>query len=85
MDGFGLIKNRIEAKKKLDEAGEIDYGGYRPAKLMMDGSLSTLDRFIADRMGGKRDGLTIVWTICGNKYTFDPYTGAVTSAHNGEK
>jgi len=75
MDGFEIVRNRIEANKMVEDIDEEDFGGYNPAPLIINENLETLDRFIHRRMGGKREGLTIKWTIGDRAWVFDPWTG----------
>jgi len=77
MDAFDLLSARMETEKGLEEIDPEDFGGYIPAPLTMSPSIVSLDRFIERSMGGSRDGLTITWSIHGDTWVFDPYTGAL--------
>ena len=82
MEAFEKLKTKQEARKQIDEVKNDDpeiYGGFEPAPLLINDASYTLDTFIRKRMGGEREGLTIVWYVQGVKWVFDPWNGRLTS------
>jgi hypothetical protein len=77
IDGFEIVRTRIETESKINEIDPDKFGGYVPAPFKINASVVTLDRFIERSMGGQRDGLTIRWTIGDTTWAFDPWTGAL--------
>jgi len=80
IDGFEILRVRMETEAKLTEVDPDDFGGYVPAPLIMNPSIAMLDKFIERSMGGRRDGLTIKWIIGNETFVFDPWTGELKNA-----
>ena len=79
LEGFEKIRQRMEANKKLESVSEGDFGGFKPAPLVINQDFYSLDNFIRKRMGGERDGLLIKWQFQGKVWTYHPWTGSLTS------
>ncbi len=73
MEGFDIIRARLEAKEKYGE-------GMVPV-FNTEGRM-WLDDLIARRLGGVRDGLRVKWDIGQVSYFFDPYDGRLTKKTN---
>lgn len=77
LDGFEMIKNHQNYHKAslATQSSLEDYGGFPPA-VVPDPSkhLTWLDTFIDRNMGGKREGLYIVWSVPEGKFRLDPWT-----------
>lgn len=77
LDGFEMVKNHqshyrasIASQNMYDE-----YGGYLPAPVPDPNEhLMWIDRFIKNNLGGKREGLTIIWELPEGKFQLDPWT-----------
>lgn len=75
IEGFDIIKARIEASKRIAESDTeikiqpINIGGHM-----------WLDDLIRRRLGGKRDGLRVRWDLKEGTYFFDPYECMLTKA-----
>lgn len=69
-EGFEMLRKRHEVLGKVDTRDGL--------------SLSTIDNhtwlddLIERRLGGKRDGLSIVWVLDNSEYRYDPFTGKLT-------
>ncbi len=74
LEGFDVIKARIEAKAK--------YGEGPVPVFNIDGKM-WVDDLIKRRLGGVRDGIRVKWDIGQISYFFDPYTGKLTKKTNG--
>ncbi len=75
LDSLELIKARIDSKEHIKKVDEKDFGGYKPAPLIINESIPGLDVFIRDRMGGRREGTSIFWIIDEVKWVFNPWNG----------
>jgi len=78
LDGFSMIKNHREyySASISAELNPDDYGGYLPAKPSNpEDHVTWLDIFIEQRLGGKRDGLSIVWDLPEGQFKLDPWSG----------
>lgn len=73
IEGFNIVKTRIEIMEKCKEKAEGS--GIQP--IQIDGHM-WLDDLITRRLGGKRDGLRIRWDLQEGSYFFDPFTGKLT-------
>lgn len=77
LDGFEMVKRRLQLDIEL-KARRVDeelYGGFLPPKApSAAGNITWLDSFIERRLGGKRDGLTIIWELSEGKYRMDPWS-----------
>lgn len=77
LDGFEMIKNHLEYHNaSLASRSKIeDFGGFPPALAPNPNDHMTwLDTFIDRNMGGRREGLTIVWTLPEGKFRLDPWS-----------
>lgn len=74
LDGFEQVKQQEKMLDDLHEA--LDDDEYAPAlpRVDVDEVPMRVDKIIKYRLGGKREGLTVVWEIGGQKVVFDPYT-----------
>jgi len=75
LDSFNLIKTRIDSKEHIKNVDEDAFGGYKPAPLVVNDSIPGLDIFIRDKMGGRREGTSIVWMVDDVKWVFNPWNG----------
>jgi hypothetical protein len=82
MDGFEILRARVEAEKSLEEINKEEFGGYIPAPLSMKTPIVSLEHFIQRSMGGERDGLQIKWVLNGVTWVFDPWTGNLNAQGN---
>jgi hypothetical protein len=81
MEGFNLIKARMEMLHKAnelaetsDEDDELLPERIRWSLLDIDKQYFSIDSFIKNRLGGRRKGLRIRWEVSEGVYEFDPYT-----------
>jgi len=63
LDGFNIVKNRVEFNSKID------------SKLDVDKMRFWVDTMVDERLGGRREGLLIVWSVDNKKITFNPWSG----------
>ncbi len=75
LEGFGIVKARLDATQKATESG----AKLRIKPFNIEGHM-WLDDLIVRRFGGKRDGLRIRWDLEDGTYFFDPYSCKVTKA-----
>jgi hypothetical protein len=77
LEGFEMIRNHqkcYEAQLTAHESPE-DFGGYMPARVPdPENQITWLDGFIIRRLGGKREGLLVVWDLVEGRYQMDPWT-----------
>jgi hypothetical protein len=77
LEGFEIIKNQ-NAYFEMSAAtleNDDDYGGYPPAIAHNPDIYDTwVDRFIRNNLGGKREGLFIVWNLPSGKWKLDPWS-----------
>lgn len=74
LEGFEMLKRRQETLSSL-QTNEDYYDGFVPAPLADPNEHVTwVDRFIINRLGGRREGLYIVWEIPEGKYRLDPWS-----------
>ena len=77
LDGFEMLK---QSQKRYEESlatqnMEEEYGGFLPAVVPNPTEHHTwVDTFIDRNMGGKREGLYIVWNLPEGKFRMDPWT-----------
>lgn len=77
LDGFEMVKNHTDYyNASLAGQTELEeYGGYPPAVAPNpDEHMTWLDFFIDRQMGGRREGLTIVWELPEGKFRLDPWS-----------
>lgn len=77
------FKALIDQQKMLDHIADAleddEYGPTLP-RTNISKIHSSVDNFIKRRMGGVREGLTIVWNLNGIKWVFDPFTKTLTES-----
>lgn len=77
IEGFEMIRNHQichEAQLTAHESPE-DFGGYLPARVPdPEDQITWLDSFVNRRLGGRREGLFVVWELAEGKYQMDPWT-----------
>lgn len=81
--GFKMISQRAEYKAKAEalSEGEVDFGGFQPAKLPDAVEQATwVDNLVRSQMGGKREGTRIVWDLPEGRFYYDPLTRQLTQA-----
>jgi hypothetical protein len=77
LEGFEMIKRHqeLDADAILLDADPDMYGGFKPAAVPKNADRSNwLDNMIRTQMGGRREGLRVVWDTIEGKYSFDPWT-----------
>ena len=80
IDGFNIIKRRIEAADKIKQAVEIaqNSGEELPVDNFKvwdtDSMRFNVDSLIHKKLGGKRVGLRVRWIVKEGCFEFDPYT-----------
>jgi hypothetical protein len=74
IEGFEQVKEQDKVWNNLHDALEDDEYSVTLPRININDFHMPIDRLIKIRLGGKREGLTVVWVIDGNKYIFDPYT-----------
>ena len=77
LDGFEIIKNHKKYRQASLASVEMkeEFGGFQPAVAPdPDGHHTWLDTFIMRNMGGRREGLYIVWDLPEGKFKLDPWT-----------
>lgn len=74
IDGFEQVKQQEQMLSNLRDV--LDDDEYAPAipKAHVDEVPMKVDKIIKHRLGGKREGLTVIWEINNKKIVFDPYT-----------
>lgn len=74
LEGFEQVK---EQKKLWDNVKntleEDEFGASLPSANVDDFDMP-VDRIIKHRLGGKREGMTVVWYLENKKIVFDPFT-----------
>jgi hypothetical protein len=77
IDGFTMVKNHLEYHNAslASQSAVEDFGGFPPAVAPNPSEHMTwLDTFIDRNMGGRREGLHIVWNIPEGKFRYDPWS-----------
>jgi hypothetical protein len=83
LEGFNMVKRRKETLREISNDEETEYGGWFPAPLLdPDEQVTWLDRFIENRLGGKREDLFITWEVSEGKYRLDPWTGILEKVND---
>lgn len=79
--GFKMIQQRVEYQIKAEAMDDVDFGGFKPAKLhnAVD-QLTWVDNLVGSQMGGKREGTRICWDLPDGKFYYDPLTYLLTQA-----
>ena len=80
VEGMEMVKRQSAYYAKASEVPVEDFGGYQPA-LPVAGSYGWVDTLIERRLNGKRDGLTVTWSLPEGKFTFDPWTRKLEKAN----
>jgi hypothetical protein len=74
IEGMEIVKRQSIFSDRAAETNPDDFGGFLPAMPAPGGHYSWVDTLIERRLNGKRDGLTVTWTLPEGKFTFDPWT-----------
>lgn len=74
IDGFEQVKEHSRMWNDMHNILEEDEYGASLPKPNIDDMLMPVDKIIKYRLGGKREGMTIVWELNGRKIVFDPYS-----------
>lgn len=75
LEGFDMLKKRQETLQAMGKVDLDDFGGFYPATLRdITDQITWVDRFVTNRLGGKREGLYVVWELPEGKYQMDPWT-----------
>lgn len=74
LDGFEQVKQQEQMLSNLHDV--LDDDEYAPTlpKANINDVPMKVDQIIKHRLGGKRDGLTVIWEVNNKKVVFDPYT-----------
>lgn len=73
LDGFEQVKEQEKMWNNIHNVLQDDeYGAVLP-KPDIDKVHMPVDRIIRHRLGGEREGMTIVWHLHDRKVVFDPY------------
>lgn len=74
IEGFEQVKEQQKAWKTLyDTLSDDEYASYLPI-VDINNFKMPVDKLIMTRLNGKREGLTVIWTLDNKKYVYDPYT-----------
>lgn len=76
-DGFRMIQRQSEYGKSAQVFAEnVDgFGGFLPTTAPANDHHTTwLDNFIRTSLGGKREGLYVVWDLPEGRFRMDPWT-----------
>lgn len=81
IEGMDVVKKRIEVTEKLKEAikaaeenEEADDGPSNMVVWGVDEQRFRVDQLIQKKLGGKRHGVRVRWTVQEGTYEYDPYT-----------
>ena len=77
LDGFEMLKSAQELYEEslATQTMEEEYGGFLPPVAPNPADHHTwVDTFIDRNMGGRREGLSIVWELPEGKFKLDPWT-----------
>lgn len=82
LDGFEQVKQYNKMWGRIHTALEEDeYGAVLP-EFNIDKVSLPVDRIIKHRLGGHREGMTVVWILNDRKVVFDPYSKKLQELHN---
>jgi len=74
LDGFKQVEEQARLWNSIHNVLEEDeYGASLPSANVDDFNMP-VDRLIKHRLGGRREGRTIVWELDNKKVVFDPFT-----------
>lgn len=83
IDGFNQVKEHEKMWDNLHDALEEDeYGAILPT-VDIDKMHLPIDRLIQKRLGGRREGMTIVWDMPDSKVVFDPFEKTLEEIKHG--
>lgn len=74
IEGFDQVKEQERVWDDLHDALEDDEYSTTLPRIDIDSFHMPVDRLIKARLGGKREKLTVTWTISGKKHVFNPYS-----------
>lgn len=74
IEGFEQVKEQEASWNNLHDALEDDEYSVTLPRVKIDDFHMPVDRLIKIRLGGKREGLTVIWIQNCKKHVFDPYT-----------
>jgi hypothetical protein len=74
LDGFDQVKEQHKMWGDIHDVLQEDEYGTSLPEPDIDDMLMPVDRLIRYRLGGKREGMTVVWELMDRKAVFDPYT-----------
>jgi hypothetical protein len=72
VQGFKMLAGHQKVSEThLDE--EADYGGFIPPNLPSGlGHKTWVDRLVETQLGGRRDGLVVLWSLPEGQFVYDP-------------
>lgn len=74
LDGFNQVLEQDKLWHDIHDVLEEDEYGPSLPNANIDDFHMPVDRIIKHRLGGKREGKTVVWEVEGKKVVFDPYS-----------
>lgn len=74
LEAFEHVKEQRKLWSRIHGALEDDEYGHSFTEVNIDNVPLPVDKIIEKRLGGRREGLTIVWDLSDRKVVFDPYT-----------
>lgn len=74
LEAFEHVKEQRKLWSRIHGALEDDEYGSNFSEVNIDNVPLPVDKIIEKRLGGKREGLTIVWDLSDRRVVFDPYT-----------
>jgi len=74
IDGFEHVKEQEEMWNRLYNVLDDDEYSATLPKVNVDSMSLPVDRIIKQRLGGRREGMTVVWNLSTRKVVFDPYS-----------
>lgn len=72
LDGFKQVEEQSKLWNNIHDVLEEDEYGASLPQPDIDDFVMPVDRLIRHRLGGKREGKTVVWHVEGKKVVFDP-------------
>jgi hypothetical protein len=74
LEGFEQVKEQKELWDNLRDTLDDDEFGSSLPEANIDDFNMPVDRIIKHRLGGKREGMTIVWILGNKKIVFNPFS-----------
>lgn len=77
LEGFNALKSQetfgtgVMAENENDA---VEFGGFVPAQTAVKLGMDWIDKFVTQNLGGKREGLKVIWTLPEGRFELDPWT-----------